>query len=185
MTEGVLKDAEVKMTKAVEALERDLGSVRTGRASAKLVDNVKIDYYGTPTPLGQVASISVPEARMLVIQPWDKSIVPAIEKAILKSDLGLNPSTQGNMIRLQIPELTEERRKDLVKVVRKKVEDGRISIRNIRRGALEKLREMQKDKEISEDDEKRAEKQVQEITDRFIGKADEVGKNKELEVMEE
>ena len=185
MIEEVLKNTETKMGKAVDALERDLAGVRTGRASARLVDNVKVDYYGTPTPLNQVASISVPEARMIVIQPWDKSIVPTIEKAILKSDLGLNPSTQGNVIRLQIPELTEERRKDLVKVVRKKVEDGRISVRNIRRGSLEKLREMQKSKDISEDDEKRAEKQLQEITDKFIGNVDDVGKNKEQEVMEE
>ncbi len=185
MIEDVLKDTESKMSKAIEALERDLGGVRTGRASVRLVDNVKVDYYGTPTPLNQVANISVPEARMIVIQPWDKSVVPVIEKAILKSDLGLNPSTQGNMIRLQIPELNEERRKDLVKVVKKKVEDGRISVRNIRRGSLEKLREMQKAKEVSEDEEKRAEKQLQEITDKFVGNVDEVGKNKEQEVMEE
>ena len=185
MIDDILKDTEAKMTKAVDALERDLSGVRTGRASARLVDNVKVDYYGTPTPLNQVASISVPEARMIVIQPWDKSVVPTIEKAILKSDLGLNPSTQGNVIRLQIPELTEERRKDLVKVVKRKVEDGRISVRNIRRGALEKLREMQKGKEISEDEEKRAEKQLQEVTDKFIGSVDEVGTNKEQEVIEE
>jgi len=185
MIDDVLKDTEGKMDKAVEALERDLGGVRTGRASARLVDNVKVDYYGAPTPLNQVASISVPEARMIVIQPWDKSVVPLIEKAILKSDLGLNPSTQGNMIRLQIPELTEERRIELVKVVKKKVEDGRISVRNIRRGSLEKLRGMQKGKEVSEDEEKRAEKQLQEITDNFIGKVDGIGKDKEQEVMEE
>ncbi len=185
MIDDILKDTEGKMGKAVDALEKDLSGVRTGRASARLVDHVKVDYYGAPTPLSQVASISVPEARMIVIQPWDKSVVPTIEKAILKSDLGLNPSTQGNVIRLQIPELTEERRKDLVKVVKRKVEDGRISVRNIRRGALEKLREMKKDKEISEDDEKRAEKQLQEITDKFIGSVDEVGTNKEQEVMEE
>jgi ribosome recycling factor len=185
MIDDVLKDTEGKMGKAVEALERDLGGVRTGRASARLLDNVKVDYYGAPTPLNQVASISVPEARMIVVQPWDKSVVPLIEKAILKSDLGLNPSTQGNMIRLQIPELTEERRIELVKVVKKKVEDGRISVRNIRRGSLEKLREMQKGKEVSEDEEKRAEKQLQEITDKFIGKVDGIGKDKEQEVMEE
>ena len=185
MISDVLSNTETKMGKAIEALERDFAGVRTGRASARLVDNIRVDYYGTPTPLSQIASISVPEARLLVIQPWDKSVVPAIEKAILKSDLGLNPSNQGNMIRLQIPELTEERRKDLVKVVRKKAEDGRISIRNIRRSGLEKLREMEKNKEISEDEEKRAEKQLQEITDKFVGNVDELGKNKEHEVMEE
>ncbi len=185
MIEDVLKETESKMKKAVAALERDLGGVRTGRASARLVDNVKVDYYGTPTPLSQVSSITVPEARMILIQPWEKSLTPAIEKAILKSDLGLNPSTQGNVIRLQIPELTEERRKDLVKVVRKKVEDGRIAVRNVRRQALETFREMQKEKEISEDEEKRAEKQLQEITDKYIANVDETGKLKEEEVMEE
>jgi len=185
MIEDVLKETESKMKKAVAALERDLGGVRTGRASARLVDNVKVDYYGTPTPLNQVASITVPEARMILIQPWEKSLTPTIEKAILKSDLGLNPSTQGNVIRLQIPELTEERRKDLVKVVRKKVEDGRIAVRNVRRQALETFREMQKEKEISEDEEKRAEKQLQEITDKYIANVDETGKLKEEEVMEE
>lgn len=185
MIDDVLSATETKMTKAIDALERDLAGIRTGRASARLVDNIRVDYYGTPTPLNQVASISVPEARILVIQPWDKSVVPIIEKAILKSDLGLNPSTQGNTIRLQIPELTEERRKELVKVVRKKVEAGRISVRNIRRSGLEKLREMKKSKEISEDEENRAEKQLQEITDKHIGNVDEVGKNKEIEVMEE
>jgi len=185
MIEDVLKETESKMKKAVAALERDLGGVRTGRASARLVDNVKVDYYGTPTPLNQVASITVPEARLILIQPWEKSLTPTIEKAILKSDLGLNPSTQGNVIRLQIPELTEERRKDLVKVVRKKVEDGRIAVRNVRRQALETFREMQKEKEISEDEEKRAEKQLQEITDKYIANVDETGKLKEEEVMEE
>lgn len=185
MIDDVLKDTENKMKKAVEALERDLGGVRTGRASSRLLDNVKVDYYGTPTPINQIASITVPEARMIVIQPWDKTIVPAIEKSILKSDLGLNPSTQGQMIRLQIPELTEERRKEIVKVVRKKVEDGRISVRNIRRGSMDKLRAMEKGKEISEDDEKRAEKTLQDVTDTFIGNIDEIGKNKEQEVLED
>lgn len=185
MIDDVLNDTENRMKKAVEALERDLGGVRTGRASSRLLDNVKVDYYGTPTPLNQIASITVPEARMIVIQPWDKSVVPAIEKSILKSDLGLNPSTQGQVIRLQIPELTEERRKEIARVVKKKVEDGRISVRNIRRGSLDKLRTMEKEKEISEDDEKRAEKQLQEITDKYIGNIDEVGKSKEQEVMED
>lgn len=185
MIDDVLNDAENKMKKAVEALERDLGGVRTGRASSRLLDNVKVDYYGTPTPLSQIASITVPEARMIVIQPWDKSVVPAIEKSILKSDLGLNPSTQGQVIRLQIPELTEERRKEIARIVKKKVEDGRISVRNIRRGSLDKLRTMEKEKEISEDDEKRAEKQLQEITDKYVGNIDEVGKVKEQEVMED
>ncbi len=185
MIDDVLKSTEDKMGKAVEALLRELGGLRTGRASAKLVENIKVDYYGTPTPLSQIANISVPDARMIVIQPWDKSALAPVEKAIQKSELGLNPSNQGNVIRLQIPELTEERRKDLVKVLKKKVEDGRISIRNVRRGGLEKLRELQKNKEISEDDQKRAEKQLQELTDKYISNADEAGKIKEKEVLED
>ncbi|MBM3132570.1 MAG: ribosome recycling factor [Chloroflexi bacterium] len=184
MIKDVLKDCETKMTKAVEALQRDMGTLRTGRASAKLVDHIRADYYGTPTPIGQLANIVVPDPRMITIQPWDKAALSAIEKAILKSELGLNPSTEANIIRLKIPELTEERRKDLVKIVRKKVEEGRVSVRNIRRGGVEKLRDMQKAKEISEDDQKRAEKQLQEQTDKFIAKVDEVGKEKEDEVME-
>lgn len=159
--------------------------MRTGRASPRLLDNIRVDYYGTPTPLNQVASISVPDARMLTIQPWDRTIVPVIEKAIQKSELGLNPSSDGNVVRLKIPELTEERRKELVKSVRKKVEEGRISVRNIRRSSLEKFREMQKNKEISEDEEKRAEGQLQDLTDRFIGDIDQIGKTKETEVMED
>lgn len=184
MIKDVLKDSETKMTKAVEALQRDLATLRTGRASAKLVDHIRADYYGTPTPIGQLANITIPDPRMITIQPWDKAALSAIEKAILKSELGLNPSTEANVIRLKIPELTEERRKDLVKIVRKKIEEGRVSVRNIRRGGVEKVREMQKAKEISEDDQKRAEKQLQEHTDKYIAKIDEVGKEKEDEVME-
>lgn len=184
MTKAVLDGADSKMAKAVEALQKDLATLRTGRASAKLVDYIRVDYYGTPTPIGQMASISVPDPRMITIQPWDKTMLPAIEKAILKSELGLNPSTEGGLIRLKIPELTEERRRDLVRIVRKKVEEGRVAVRNVRRAALEKLREMQKAKEISEDDQKRAEKQLQELTDKYIARVDEVGKEKETEVME-
>ena len=184
MIDDALATAENKMVKAVEVLGRELAGMRTGRASPGLVDHIRVDYYGTPTPLNQVASISVPEARMLIIQPWDRALLPVIEKAILKSELGLNPSSDGNVIRLVIPQLTEERRKDLVKVVRKRVEDGRIAVRNVRREALEKLRGMQKTKEISEDDEKRAEGRLQDLTDRFIQDVDKVGKNKEEEVLE-
>lgn len=185
MISEVLDATDAKMSKSVQALVRDLGSLRTGRASPRLLDNIRVDYYGTPTPLNQVASISVPDARMLTIQPWDRTIVPVIEKAIQKSELGLNPSSDGNVVRLKIPELTEERRKELVKSVRKKVEEGRISVRNIRRSSLEKFREMQKNKEISEDEEKRAEGQLQDLTDRFIGDIDQIGKTKETEVMED
>jgi ribosome recycling factor len=184
MIRDVLSAAETKMVKAGEALGRDLAGLRTGRASPGLVEHIRVDYYGTPTPLNQLASISIPEVRMLIIQPWDKQVLPAIEKAIRKSELGLNPSSDGNVIRLMIPQLTEERRKELVKVVRKRVEEGRIAIRNIRREALEKLREIQKAKDISEDDEKRAVNQLQELTDRFIEDVNQLGKSKETEILE-
>ncbi|MCL0059669.1 ribosome recycling factor [Dehalococcoidia bacterium] len=184
MISDVLVTTEAKMTKAVEVLGRELAVLRTGRASPSLLEHIRVDYYGTPTPLNQLASISAPEARMLIIQPWDRAIVPAIEKAIVKSDLGLNPSSDGNAIRLVIPQLTEERRKELVRVVRKKVEERRIAVRNIRREALEKLRAMEREKEISQDEEKRALNQLQALTDRFIEKVDRIGKDKETEVLE-
>lgn len=184
MISDVLVTTKSKMTKAVEALGRELSVLRTGRASPSLLDHIRVDYYGTPTPLNQLAGISAPEARMLILQPWDRSIVPTIEKAIIKSDLGLNPSSDGNTIRLVIPQLTEERRKELVKVVRKKVEEKRISVRNIRREAMEKLRAMEKEREISEDEEKRALNQLQVLTDSFIEKVAQVGKDKEFEVLE-
>ncbi len=184
MIDDVLLTAETKMTKGTEVLGRDLASLRTGRASPALVENIRADYYGTPTPLNQMAGISAPDVRMLIIQPWDKQAIPVIEKALQKSELGLNPSSDGTVIRLNIPPLTEERRKDLVKLVKKRVEEGRIAIRNVRREALERLRELQKNKEISEDDEKRAEKDLQELTDRFIENVNELGKDKETEVLE-
>ena len=184
MINDVLDAAEKKMIKAGEVMAHDLGSLRTGRASPGLVENIKVDYYGTPTPLNQVASISAPEVRLLIIQPWDKQAIPAIEKALQKSDLGLNPANDGTVLRLMIPQLTEERRKDLVKLVKKRVEEGRIAIRNVRREALEKLREMQKSKEISEDDQKRAEKDLQDLTDKYVEKASQMGKDKEQEVLE-
>ncbi|MCL0095413.1 ribosome recycling factor [Dehalococcoidia bacterium] len=184
MISDVLATTEAKMTKSVEVLGRELAVLRTGRASPSLLEHIRVDYYGTPTPLNQLAGISAPEARMLIIQPWDRAIVPAIEKAIIKSDLGLNPSSDGNAIRLVIPQLTEERRKELVRVVRKKVEERRIAVRNIRREALEKLRAMEREKEISQDEEKRALNQLQALTDRFIEKVDRMGKDKETEVLE-
>ena len=184
MISAVLATAEAKMTKAIEVLRRELASLRTGRASPGLVEHIRVDYYGTPTPLDQLAGISAPEVRMLIIQPWDKGVLPTIEKAILKSDLGLNPSSDGKVIRLVIPQLTEERRKELVKVVRKRVEEGRIAIRNIRREAMENLRKMEREKEISEDEEKRAESQLQDLTDKFIENVDQIGADKETEVLE-
>ena len=184
MIDETLADAEKRMGKAVEALRRDLATVRTGRASPGLVEQLRVDYYGTPTPLKQLASITVPEARLLTIQPWDKGSLGAIEKAIQKSDLGLNPNNDGTIIRLVIPQLTEERRRELVRVVHKKVEDGRVAIRNVRRDDHEMLRDLLREKEISEDEEHRAQEQLQKITDRFVAQADEVGQEKERELLE-
>lgn len=184
MIDETLADATKRMGKAVEALRRDLATVRTGRASPGLVEQLRVDYYGTPTPLKQLASITVPEARLLTVQPWDKGSLGAIEKAIQKSDLGLNPNNDGTIIRLVIPQLTEERRRELVRVVHKKAEDGRVAIRNVRRDDHEMLRDLLREKEISEDEEHRAQEQLQKITDRFVGSADEVGKEKEQELLE-
>ncbi len=179
-----LADAEQRMGKAVDALRRELTTIRTGRASPALVEHLRVDYYGTPTPLKQLATITVPEARLLTIQPWDKGSLGAIEKAIQKSDLGLNPANDGAIIRLVIPQLTEERRRELVRVVHKKVEDGRVAIRNVRRDAHEMLRDLLREKEISEDQEHNAQEELQKITDRFVGQAGEVGKEKEQELLE-
>ena len=172
------------MNKTLEVLQRELATIRTGRASPALVENIRVDYHGVPTPINQMATISVPEARLIVIHPWDKEALSSIEKAILKSDLGLNPTNDGNVIRLSIPQLTEEGRKRLVRVVRKKVEEGRIAIRNIRREAVEELRGLERNKEISEDEQKRALEQLQRQTDSFIEQSDSIGESKEAEVME-
>lgn len=180
----VLSKAEAKMSKAVEILERELLGLRTGRASPALVENIRVDYYGVPTPIKELASIAVPEARLLVIQPWDRNALPAIEKAILKSELGITPSNDGNLIRLVIPQLTEERRRDLVRLVRKRVEEGKVAIRNVRREALEKIRLAEKEKEISEDEARRFQDKLQKLTDGFIEDMDRLGRNKEAEIME-
>jgi ribosome recycling factor len=184
MIQDTMKDAEDRMSKAMDALRRDLSTIRTGRASPGLLDRVTVDYYGTSTPLNQLAGISVPEPRMLVVQPWDRGSIGAIEKAIQKSELGLNPSSDGQVIRLAIPALTEERRKQLVKQVHQLTEDGKVSVRNIRRDAMDHVRKLMTDKQISEDDERRAEHQVDELTKKFTDEADKIGKAKEHEVME-
>jgi ribosome recycling factor len=184
MIEDTLKSAEHRMQSAVAALDRELNSVRTGRARPALIEGLKVDYYGTPTPLNQMASINAPEPRLITIQPWDKSQLGTIEKAIQKSDLGLNPTNDGNIIRLVIPPLTEDRRKELVKVVHKKVEDGRVAVRNVRRDSLEELRKLQHDKQVSDDDERRAQERLQKLTDRFIGEIDKHGQAKEQELLE-
>ncbi len=184
MIDEVFASAEDRMKKSVHAEERDLSAIRTGRARPALVENLQVEYYGTPTALSQVASIKVPDARLLVIEPWDRSVLGGIEKAILKSDIGLNPSNDGTVIRLSFPPLTQERRQELVKVVHKKVEDGKIALRNIRRDAHEELRAMEKRKEISEDEEKRATEQLQKLVDRYIQQMEQIGKAKESELME-
>lgn len=180
----VLATTDSRMKKSMEALVRELNSIRTGRASPSLVDGVMIDYYETPTPLNQIASVSVPEARVLLIQPWDKDALQDVEKGILKSDLGLVPNNDGNAIRVNIPIPTEERRRELVKLVGKAVEDALVAIRNIRRDSLESLRQLEKDKVLSKDDAKRAQLQLQQLTDSFADRVKIVKVDKEEEVME-
>jgi ribosome recycling factor len=172
------------MQKAVEALRKDLQAIRTGRASAALVDHVRVDYYGTPTPINQLATVTVPESRLIVIQPWDRKSLGAIEKAIQKSDLNITPTNDGSVIRLAIPQLTEQRRKELTKVVQKRVEEGRVAVRNIRRDAHDELRKLEKGHEASEDEIRRATDQLQKTTDQFISEIDKVGKEKEAELLE-
>lgn len=184
MIKDVISDAEGKMKKAIEVLRQDYASLRAGRATPALLDKISVDYYGTPTPINQLANISVPEPRSLVIQPWDKSVMPAVEKAIQKSDLGLTPNNDGTVIRLTIPQLTQERRTEMVKVVKKKAEDARVAIRNIRRDANDHLKDLEKKHEISEDDFKRGQDEVQKLTDKSIKDVDQVLEHKEQEVME-
>lgn len=184
MINDIKNDAEQRMKNSIEALHRDLGSIRTGRASPSLVERMTVDYYGTQTPLNQLAGVSVPEARLLVIQPWDKGALSAIERAIQMSELGLTPNNDGQVIRLSIPQLTEDRRKDLVKVLRSKVEDGKVSVRNVRRDAIDSIKELLKEKEIGEDDVRRAEADIQDLTNRYIEEADQLGQTKEEEILE-
>ncbi len=184
MIKNVMDDAEVRMGKAIDALRRDLATIRTGRASPSLVERLPVDYYGSSTPLNQLAGISVPEPRMLVIQPWDRGSMAAIEKAIRKSELGLNPTNDGQVVRIAIPPLTEERRKQLVKLVHGHVEEGKVALRNIRRDAMTHVKELLSEKLIGEDDERRAEHQVDELTRRYVSDAERVGKAKEQEVLE-
>jgi ribosome recycling factor len=172
------------MDKALDVLKRDLGKVRTGRASLSILDDVRVDYYGTPTPLNQVGTLSVPEPRMITIQPWEKNLIGEIEKAILKSDLGLNPTSDGQLVRLVFPPLTEERRKEMVKQVKRMGEDAKIAVRNARRDANDALKKLEKDKEISEDELKRSEKEIQDLTDEYVSKVDGIIADKESDLME-
>lgn len=184
MINDVLDELRQRMLKSVEVLQDDLLSIRTGRASPALIEKLQVEYYGTMTPLNQVAGVAAPEPRLLVIRPWDPAALADIERAILKSDLGLTPMNDGNLIRLNIPRLTEERRRELVKVVARRVEDARVAVRNLRRDALQDLKEFEKEKMISEDDFFRGKDQVQDLTDEFIAEIDEIGKRKEEELME-
>ena len=184
MINDVKNDAEKRMKKTVEALQHEMTKIRTGRANASLLDHVQVDYYGNLTPLGQIANVTSSDSRTLLVTPWEKSMVAAIEKAILNSGLGLNPATAGSAIRVPMPALTEERRKEMIKVVRSEAEQGRVSIRNIRRDANNSLKEMVKDKAISEDDEHRANDLVQKLTDKYIAEVEVVLSNKERDLME-
>ncbi len=179
-----LRDCDARMQKAIEALSRELATLRTGRARPALVEHIRVDYYGVPTPMAQIASISAPEASLLVIQPWDRGATASIEKAILKSDLGLNPTSDGNIIRLAIPHLTEDRRKEMVKMVKKRVEDGRVELRNLRRQALEALRKIEKEHAMSQDELKVAEDKLQGLTSKYVDAVGQVGQDKESELME-
>ncbi len=184
MIDDVLKDTERRMRKCVEALRNDLATIRTGRASPALVDRLPVEYYGTITPLNQLASISVPEARLIVIRPWDPAALRAIERAILQSDLGITPTDDGKLIRLTIPPLTEERRRELVKVAARRVEEARVAVRNCRREGIKDLEELEKEKLISEDEFFRGKEKMQELTDRIIEEINEIGKAKEEEILE-
>lgn len=184
MIDEIFEDLKERMGKSVEALQREFSRLRTGRASVSLLDGIRVSYYDTVTPLNQMASLAVPEPRLIIVQPWDKTALGEIEKAILKSELGLTPMNDGKVIRIAIPPLTEERRKELVKVARKMAEDNKVAIRNIRRDANEMLKDLKKEKEITEDDLYRSQEEVQKLTDQFISQVDEVCTTKEKEILE-
>jgi ribosome recycling factor len=179
----IKKGAEQKMQRSIEAFKGDLAKIRTGRAHTGLLDHIQVDYYGSPVPISQVANLTLVDARTIGVQPWEKKMVPAVEKAIRESDLGLNPATHGDLIRVPMPALTEERRKELTKVVKGEAETAKIAVRNLRRDANEQLKKLVKDKEISEDDERRASDDVQKLTDRFVAEIDKLVQTKEAEIM--
>ena len=184
MIDDVLKDLQTSIGKAHEALKRDLAKLRTGRASANMLDSVRVDYYGTPTPLSQMANVAVPEARLLTVKPWDKSQIKAVERALRESDLGLNPSNDGNLIRIPIPPLTEERRREYVRLLHKYAEEGRVAVRQARQHANDDVKKRQKDGEFTEDEARRSQEQVQKLTDEYVHKVEDLLKKKEAEVME-
>ncbi|MDQ0270197.1 ribosome recycling factor [Cytobacillus purgationiresistens] len=184
MPQTIIANVKERMTKAIQAYTRELASIRAGKANASLLDRITVEYYGAPTPINQLAGVSVPEARLLVIQPYDKSVLGEIEKAILKSDIGLTPTNDGNLIRLSIPQLTEERRKDLVKIVRKESEEAKVAVRNIRRDGNDDLKKLEKNGDITEDDLRGFSDDIQKTTDEFIAKVDSITKDKEKEILE-
>ena len=184
MIDEIIKDAEVRMGKSIDSLHTEFAKIRTGRAHPSLLDQIHVDYYGADTPINQVANVNVEDSRTLVVTPWEKDMVAKVEKAIMASDLGLNPATAGTVIRIPMPPLTEERRKDLVKVVKHEAEQGRVAIRNIRRDANSDFKDLLKEKEISEDEERKAEENIQKLTDTYVGKIDKVLADKEAELME-
>ncbi|CAI8051879.1 Ribosome-recycling factor [Geodia barretti] len=182
--EEVLTEVERKMGRAMEALDRELASLRTGRATPSLIENVSVDYYGTPTPLKQIASISAPDARAIMVQPWDKQALRDIERGLMKSEMGFNPSNDGNMITVPIPPLNQERRQELVRLLKRKIEEGKVSVRNVRRDGLESLRKLERDKAISQDQNRRSQDQLQKTTDSFIKNIDQVSTAKEAEILQ-
>ncbi|MYC28469.1 MAG: ribosome recycling factor [Chloroflexi bacterium] len=182
--EDVLAEVERKMNQSMEALDRELSTLRTGRATPSLVENVSVDYYGTPTPLKQIASISAPDARAIMVQPWDKQALRDIERSLMRSEMGFNPSNDGNIITVPIPPLNQERRQELVRLLKRKIEDGKVSVRNVRRDGLESLRKMERDKAISQDQNRRSQDQLQKTTDSFIKSIDQVSTAKEAEIMQ-
>ena len=184
MIDDIKQDAATRMAKSVEALQNELAKVRTGRAHPSLLDHLSVSYYGSPTPLKQVANVSVEDGRTLMVQPWEQTMVSAVEKAILESDLGLNPNTAGTVIRIPMPPLTEERRKSLIKIVRAEAEQARVAVRNIRRDVLGDIKQLLKEKEITEDDERKAHDEIQKITDKYVAEVDKVIEAKEKDLME-
>lgn len=184
MIDDIIKDAKTRMAKSVETLRHDLTKLRTGRAHTSLLDHITVDYYGSEVPLKQVANVSVEDARTLTVTPWEKPMVAVIEKAIIKSDLGLNPNTAGTVMRIPLPPLTEERRRDMIRIVRQEAEGAKVAVRNIRRDANNDFKELLKEKEISEDEERRAQDQIQKLTDQFVADIDKVTQAKEAELME-
>lgn len=184
MTKEIISDMQVHMVKTIDNLRREYSKIRTGRASTSLLEDIKVDYYGNPSPISAVATLAVPEARTITISPWEPKLIPIIEKAILNSNIGLTPSNDGRLIRLILPALTEERRKDIVKDLKRKAEDDKVALRNIRREAIDKLKKLEKEKKITEDELKKAEKEVQDVTDKHVAKVEEVLAHKEKEVLE-